>query len=100
VNDAKHDQLTAVVQHELVTVTGSGGNHDAATVGVDERERESREVSRLPVAQLENRTPADRRSGLWRSADRERSGEAVVIAGACRRITEDLVGPRSRGEPL
>jgi hypothetical protein len=47
--DAKHDQLTAVVQRELVAVTGPGGNQDAATVGVGECERELREVSRLPV---------------------------------------------------
>ena len=46
--DAEHDQLTVVVQHELVAVTGPGGNHDAATVGVGEYEREAREVSRLP----------------------------------------------------
>ena len=60
----------------------------------------SREVGRLPVGQLEDCAPADRGSGLGRSADRDRSGEAVVVARARRRITEDLVGARSRGEPL
>ena len=99
-SDAKHDQPTAVVQHELVAVTRPGGNHDAATVGVGECEPESREVSRLPVGQLEDCAPSDRGSGLGRPADRDRSGEAVVIAGARRRITEDLVGAGSRGEPL
>lgn len=99
--DAKHDRPTAaVVQHELVAVTRPGGNHDAATMGVGEGERKSREVSRLPVGQLEDCAPVDRRSALGRSSDRDRSGEAVVIAGARRRIIEDLVGARSRGETL
>ena len=62
--DAKHNQLTAVVQHELVAVTGPGGQRDASTVGVGEYEREAREVGRLPVGQLEDCAPADRGSGL------------------------------------
>ena len=98
--DAEDDQLTAVAQHELVAVTGPGRNHDAATVGVGECEREVREVSRLSVGQLEDCAPTDRGSGPGRSADRDRSGEAVVVAGARGRITQDLVGARSRGEPL
>jgi len=98
--DAEDDQLTAVAQHELVAVTGPGRNHDAATVGVGECEREVREVSRLSVGQLEDCAPTDRGSVPGRSADRDRSGEAVVVAGARRRITQDLVGARRRGEPL
>ena len=71
--DAEDDQLTAVAQHELVAVTGPGRNHDAATVGVGECEREVREVSRLSVGQLEDaRRPTagrcldDRRIGTGR----------------------------------
>jgi hypothetical protein len=62
--------------------------------------KRARSVGRLPLGQLEDRPPADRRSGLARSADRGRSGEAVVVPGARRRVIEDLVGARSRGEPL
>jgi hypothetical protein len=98
--DAKDDQLTAVVQDELVAVGGPGGYHDAATVSVSEGETEAREVSRLRVAQLEDSVSADRGSGTGRPTDRERSREAIVIASARRRITEDLVGSRSRGESL
>ena len=86
--DAEDDQLTAVAEHELVAVTGPGRNYDAATVGVGECEREVREVSRLSVGQLEDCAPTDRGSGPGRSADRDRSGEAVVVAGARSRITQ------------
>jgi hypothetical protein len=98
--DAKHDQVAAVVQQELVAVACPSGNHDAATVGVGEHEREARKVGRLPIGQLENCASADRGSGLGRSADRDRSGEAAVVTGARRRIIEDLVGARSCGESL
>jgi hypothetical protein len=80
--DAKHYQLTAVMHHELVAVTGPGGNQEAATAGVGEYQREAREVGRLPIGQLEDCPPADRGSGLARSADRDRSREEVVVAGA------------------
>jgi hypothetical protein len=98
--DAEHDQLTAVVQHELVAVSGAAWDQDAATVGVGENEWEAREVGRLPIGQLEDCAPAKRGSGLGRSADPDRTREAVVVAGARRRITEDLVGAHSRGESL
>ena len=63
--DAKHDRPTAVVQHELVAVTRPGGNHDAATMNVGEGERESREVSCLPVGRLEDWRAGQPRVGVW-----------------------------------
>ncbi len=98
--DTEHEPLTAAVQHELVAVTGPGGNQDATTVGVGKYEREAREVGRLLIGQLEDGPPVDRGPGLGPSADRDRSGEAAVVAGTRRRITQDLVGARSGSEPL